>query len=730
MEYARRRYFGAAVHILSLGQEFIEHLVPIVLFFHKMRLGENSHEIRFLMQELHSSLRSCSDLASALRCLREVFQRVVPVEDLVLLVKTPESPQVTCVSQDGSFQLEDCLVDKIPLGLPADCHDETDDSLLYGFTEPESASGMVRYDHLNFTAKGYQVFPLQGMAECFVALGVLFAGGQSEAVFFQQLATSLGIALDNVILRERLARLRGALKGALQHVSGMRDVALTAISQPTLQDLVDGISANVRKRFGTEILCLLRYRPESKDMLWAAMHFPNGMGPRVVGTTTSVTHTRNGGTIAIKTQKPVLADRNMLEQTANENCISTLLALRAKTYYAVPLIYGGKVIGVLSPAHVTRNYFSSEELSLWDDCATQVSLALKCLSGQQLNCSISEREDIPNLRRYEVNKRVPALGLIGTSPAFQKVLSQVNVVASTDSSVLLTGETGTGKGVLAEAIHRLSFRSSKPFVVINCAAIPATLLESEMFGYERGAFTGANIRHAGRLEQANGGTVFFDEIGELPLELQPKLLRAIQEQRIERLGGGTSVQLNVRFIWATNRKLEQMVADKLFRSDLYYRISVFPISVPSLSDRQDDIEALSYHFLKQCNQKMNKQIENISPESLQILQNRTWPGNIRELCNVIERAAILTTGKSLDLSFEAQTTDMVRLSTYASTEIRHRTWKEIERANLFQVLSESNGVIADAAKRLHLKRTTLDSRLRRVGITQAQLTAMRSGVNA
>jgi formate hydrogenlyase transcriptional activator len=689
-------------------------------------------ETRFLMQELLASLSTCPDLSSALRCLHELLCPVVAIQDLILLVRTPESPHVKCISSDGSFQVSEFSEEQLKLDLPSVVAPDVVDSRLPCIASSIGqlpANGQIP---CGFSTKVYNLFPLQGLGESFVALGVLFSGRQAEAahtVFLQQLAVSLGISIDNVILRERIGRLRGALTSSLSHAKGLRAISQTSITQETLQDLIDGVSADVRSRFGTEILCLLRYRPDSEDMLWAAMHFPNGRGPHVVGTTTSVVQTHNGGTVAIKTQRPVLADRNMLEQTSNENCIATLLSLKAKTYYAVPLIYGGLVIGVLSPAHVKKSCFTSEEISLWDDCAGQISLALKCLTAEG---SIGEVANTPASSCYEVLPRNKFPGLVGNSPALRSVLSLVEVVAPTDSAVLLTGETGTGKGLIAEALHRLSNRRMGPLVVINCSAIPVTLLESEMFGHERGAFTGAIARRIGRLEQANGGTVFFDEIGELPLELQPKLLRAIQEQRIERLGGNTSIQLDVRFIWATNRNLEQMVRENHFRSDLYYRISVFPISVPALAQRRDDIETLSYHFLQECNRKMKKNIERISVETMNTLQGRDWPGNIRELQNVIERAAILSTGRTLELPREWCPAELSRPTQQPSSqpEVARKTWEEIERDYLVQALRETDGVIAKAAARLNLKRTTLDSRIRRLGITQLELSTLRAKSNS
>ena len=310
--------------------------------------------------------------------------------------------------------------------------------------------------------------------------------------------------------------------------------------------------------------------------------------------------------------------------------------------------------------------------------------------------------------------------LIGSSSKFQTVLEQINMVAPVDSAVLIQGETGTGKEVIAKAIHEASPRRQNRFVALNCAAIPSALLESELFGHERGAFTGAVAQTTGRFQSADRGTLFLDEIGDLPLELQPKLLRALQEQQFERLGGGRTFQVDVRVIAATNQDLWRMVQERKFRADLYYGLNVFPITLPPLREREHDIPALIEHFVQKFAKKQGKLIDRIPDEVTKILIRYSWPGNIRELQNVIERAVIVTTGPVLDL----QTTDLppkerMTQNVRSAPAIPTRTLEEFERAHIVETLRATNWVVGGrrgAAAKLGLPRTTLIAMMERLGI--------------
>jgi len=306
-------------------------------------------------------------------------------------------------------------------------------------------------------------------------------------------------------------------------------------------------------------------------------------------------------------------------------------------------------------------------------------------------------------------------GMIGSSEAIQRVKKQVRTVASTDSTVLLEGETGTGKELVSRAVHELSQRKNRALIKFNCAAIPHGLLESELFGHERGAFTGAIARKLGRFELADQGTLFLDEVGEIPLELQVKLLRILQEQEFERLGGTQTLRVNVRLVAATNRNLAAMVSDQQFRSDLFFRLNVFPIRVPALRERTEDIPLLADHFLKEYSRRMDKRIDTIPQSTVERLKQHPWPGNVRELQNFIERAVILTTGSILNAP-------LGDLKTPAGAEpMPAVTLREAESSHILKTLRQTNWVLGGprgAALRLGLKRTTLVSKMRKLGLSR------------
>ena len=308
--------------------------------------------------------------------------------------------------------------------------------------------------------------------------------------------------------------------------------------------------------------------------------------------------------------------------------------------------------------------------------------------------------------------------IIGRSSALQRVLAQVAIVAPTDSTVLLHGETGTGKELIARAIHNLSSRRDRAFVRMNCAAIPSGLLESELFGHEKGAFTGALIQRKGRFELADGGSLFLDEIGDISLELQPKLLRAVQEQEFERLGSTRTIQVNVRLIAATHRDLGAMIKEEKFREDLFYRFNVFPIEIPPLRERREDIPLLVNYFVSKLSQRMRKQITSVSRQTMEVLTNHSWRGNVRELANFIERAVILTRGDELEVPIS----ELRPSSEIGVVSSSISSFRQAESNVIIDALRAASGRIAGkggAAERLGLKRTTLQNKIRRLGIAKA-----------
>ena len=423
---------------------------------------------------------------------------------------------------------------------------------------------------------------------------------------------------------------------------------------------------------------------------------------------------------AFRTREPVVLDR--IEGAGFlEAGIRHLTELGMKAGCWVPLIHRDQVVGVLAVASRIEGAYTQRETEMLVQVADQVAMAV---SNAVVFRQIAElRDRLRQEKEYleeEINLENRFEDIVGESGGLRQVLQQIETVAPTDATVLIQGETGTGKELLARAIHRLSRRSERTFIKVNCAAIPAGLLESELFGHEKGAFTGAIARKMGRLELAHEGTLFLDEVGELPLDLQPKLLRALQEKEIERLGGNRPMSVNIRLIAATNRDLAEMVAEKQFRSDLFYRLKVFPIFAPPLRDRVGDIPVLVRHFVSTHNRRMGKNITSIPEETMQALCRWPWPGNIRELENFLERAVILTRGSVLYVPLAELETKVAQEE--EELERTNPTLHAAEREHILRVLRDTKGQIGGsdgAAERLGLKRTTLNSKLKKLGIERS-----------
>ena len=394
---------------------------------------------------------------------------------------------------------------------------------------------------------------------------------------------------------------------------------------------------------------------------------------------------------------------------------------KIQTLCLLPLMSGNTLLGVLKLAQCDEKVFTTTNLKLLRQIAERVSIAIDNALAYREIQRLKERLVDENLALTEqLNNVESEFGeIIGRSEAMNNVLKQVEMVAQSDSTVLILGETGTGKELIARAIHNLSGRNSRRMVKMNCAAMPAGLLESDLFGHERGAFTGASAQRIGRFELADKSSLFLDEVGDMPIELQPKLLRVLQEQEFERLGSNKLIHTDVRLIAATNRDLKQMVADREFRSDLYYRLNVFPIHLPPLRERPEDIPLLVKAFTFKIARRLGRNIDSIPAETLRLLSRMEWPGNVRELENVIERAVLLTRGSVLQLSLPEMSIETEPLAAEVLPEEGEDEYQLIVR-----VLKESNGVVAGpkgAAQRLGLKRTTLLSRMKRLGIHKDQL---------
>ena len=398
-----------------------------------------------------------------------------------------------------------------------------------------------------------------------------------------------------------------------------------------------------------------------------------------------------------------------------------LTSLGVKSACWLPLISRDRAIGTLTVGSRREAAFDEKDVGILGKIAGQIAAAVdNALAFKQIAELRDRLREEKEYLEEELNTEHQFDDIIGESTGLRQVLKQVETVAPTEATVLIEGETGTGKELVARAVHRISARSHRPFIKLNCAAIPSGLLESELFGHEKGAFTGAIAQKIGRLELADGGTLFLDEVGELPLELQPKLLRALQEKEIERVGGTRTIPVNVRLLAATNRNLREMVVNKQFRSDLYYRLHVFPLTVPSLRQRKDDIPLLVRYFVDKHSRKLARNVQTIPHEVMSALSNWSWPGNIRELENFIERAVILTRGTTLRAPLaELEMVESDKVS--SDLPAAGSTLESAERELILRVLRETKeiGGAQGAAARLGLKRTTLNSKLKKLRITRA-----------
>ena len=431
---------------------------------------------------------------------------------------------------------------------------------------------------------------------------------------------------------------------------------------------------------------------------------------------------------AFETMKPMVATVDEIGWPGGGEGYRLAAAESVKSACFIPLVNRGRALGDLMIVRATEGAFTAEDINFLSQAAGQIAIAIENALAYR---EISELKDkLAQEKLYleeEIRSEMNFAEIVGKSSTLRKVLKRVETVAPTDSTALICGETGAGKELIARAIHDLSTRKSKAFVKLNCAAIPTGLLESELFGHERGAFTGAIAQRIGRFEVANGGTIFLDEVGEIPLELQTKLLRVLQEREFERLGSSRTLRTNARLIAATNRDLEAMVAEQKFRSDLFFRLNVFPIQVPPLRERHGDIPLLVRHFAQQFSKRMNKTIDTISSATMDALSRYHWPGNIRELQNIIERAVITSAGPVLkvdvaDLKISRSSSPAEKSSAQGSTNHGlHNVLEETERQQILKALKQSNWVVAGpkgAAAKLGMKRSTLQLRMSKLGISR------------
>jgi formate hydrogenlyase transcriptional activator len=514
-------------------------------------------------------------------------------------------------------------------------------------------------------------------------------------------------------LQKAVCDLDGKLRKELARLKILMDVTSLMSSNWDIPVVFPTISARIRRLLQQEFASFSLYDPHAQVFIRQGIDFPLGKG-RLASTPVGAKNSPAGR--ALQEKVPLIFSKSEME-AFDADMVRSFLEEGMQSLCCVPMMRPNGPIGVLTLGSTRADAFHSDDLDLLKQVATQMALALEnhrvAAEIKQLQERLQEERQF--LRTADsLNAEFP--DIVGTGSALQQVLQEAATVATSEATVLILGETGTGKELIANAIHRLSRRASGPMIKLNCAAIPTGLLESELFGHEKGAFTGAVSQKVGRVELADLGTLFLDEVGEIPLDLQPKLLRVLQDQEFERLGSNRTIKVNVRLIAATNRNLSQRVADHQFRSDLFYRLNVFPITVPPLRDRPEDIPALVRHFVSKFAKRMDRHIESVPRSTMEALRKWHWPGNVRELENLIERAVILSQASVLNVPISE-----LRLVHSGKKDYSDRSLDEAERQHIIRVLKETGGKLSGpngAARRLGLKRTTLQSKMQRLKITR------------
>ncbi len=533
----------------------------------------------------------------------------------------------------------------------------------------------------------------------------------SEVNLLERIARLVAVAVDNALNYQRAQSYQQQLVHERDRLRMLLEITNAVGSKLDLRQLFSAISASLRRLVECDYVSLALYDAETKMMRVRALDFPGGKGFLQEELTLPVDESPAG--YAFRTRQPyLLSGDNMVRMYPH--LASLVEAEGLKSGVGLPLLTPDGALGTLNFGSLREAAFSQEDVEFLRQVAGQIAIAVENALAYQTVEQIKEKLTEEKLYlEDEIRSTYNFEEMIGESAAWRNILSQVATVAGTNSTVLILGETGTGKELIARAIHNNSPRRERTFVKLNCAAIPTGLLESELFGHEKGAFTGAIARRLGRFELANHGTLFLDEIGDIPLELQPKLLRVLQEQEFERLGSTNTQRVDVRLVAATNRDLAQMVAEGVFRTDLYYRLNIFPISIPPLRERAEDIPLLVRHLVEKHSRELNRPIHTISNEAMDAMMKYSWPGNIRELENFLERAIILSPGTELQVPIA-----QLR-SQEPEQRVRVITLAAAEREHIQRVLVETRGIVGGpngAAARLGMKRTTLQSKMQKLGI--------------
>jgi formate hydrogenlyase transcriptional activator len=552
----------------------------------------------------------------------------------------------------------------------------------------------------------------------------------TEVQFMQRVAGLVAVAVDNALNFETSQAYQMQLARERDRLQVLLEINNVLVTSRELPEVFRGIVSTLKRVIHHDYTSLALLDPVSGLLKIHALDFPGH--PGLFQQEITISRDASPAGTAIATGQPLLARGAELDRYTSD-VMRILRKEGLQSVCCVPLITQGLTFGSLNLASRRLDAFPSQDVELLQQVAAQIAIAVEnALAFKEIDALKNKLAVEKLYLEEEIRSEFNFEEIVGESPVLKRALAQVELAAPAGTTVLLLGETGTGKELFARAIHNLSPRRDRTFVKINCAAIPSGLLESELFGHEKGAFTGAIAQKVGRFELADRGTLFLDEVGDLPLELQPKLLRVLQEQEFERLGGTRTTRVDVRVVAATNSDLSKLVAERAFRSDLYYRLNVFPIQVPALRERPEDIPLLVRYFVQRFSRSLNKEVEYIPADAMEALSNYSWPGNIRELENLLERAVILSPGKELRVPLSElksatlaaaagadSSSSFTSLTSSTSLTSFISTLEEAERQHILRALKQTQWRIAGpkgAAVLLGMKRTTLQARMRKLGI--------------
>ena len=675
--------------------------------------GARKEELHKAVIALSRSIAGRTDLRSLLSGVSEALRRIVSFDHVALILHDPnsDSMQGHILNEPGNPVITSL---RLPVGDdPAGWVWLNQQPLVVSPVQSETRWPEFARRARDFGISTLMLVPLTTGNNRLGAFGFSTVAPleptPAEIGFLERVASEFAVAVESFLARQAAVRERDRLRTLF-------DITDALVSKLDQDDLFSAISDELSKLIRHDY-ALLTLCNQTGGLDVYALHCPH---PKLVDSLKgAIDPAGMPSAEVLASGKPVVA-RDTDGDRYPSPSFRRLVALGTKSACFVPLIARDRTIGTLDLGRMTDDVWTPDDVEFLVQVASQIAMTVENSLAFQELAEIKDRLATEKLYLEDEIRLEHNIGnMVGEGPGFQAVLKNIHTVAPTGATVMILGETGTGKELVARAIHELSGRSKGSFVKVNCAAIPASLLESELFGHEKGSFTGAVAQKIGRFELAHHGTLFLDEIGEMPLELQPKLLRAIQDQEFERVGGTRTIRTDVRFVAATNRDLKAMVEDNKFRADLYYRLHVFPLHVPPLRERREDISLLTRYFVQKHAQRMGRNIDTIPTSVLAALTNYDWPGNIRELQNVLERSVIVTKGSVLQVAMMPEL-----IGKAGPTPLNGRLPAEspnAERVRILKALEEARGQVGGpdgAAARLGLKRTTLQSRMRKLNIAR------------